>query len=468
MCTCNMVLPKLWLEVIQKYWEKRVPTDYPKTSSEFALEFKSKEVSEAVKLMEDKLNTEESIITTDVVPEGQRVGKYLGTYDVSSVAGKLVLISPEKVSSSDIDVLAFHYNEEQSTWEKIEDAQIVDGYVYGTLESFSPIAVFTVKKDTVFDESGEVFGYPTYIANGIQVVVIKNDNGETIVRDTYGKETVITEDTIIVGGTLDGTSVASTYVFAKGVKIRNIKAGSYSEESVVKIDEVTCVVEDSEITGGITGGGFNCRVEKALFNIKNVKSNFFGSGESYWKKLSKDSNNMDTIGLGSNSWIKDANINIEDSEIDILYAGGNTGYLYVQNTDTYIKGGKYGYVTIGGSNGKTDNSDIYIADATVTTFQTVNRGIVDSGKATIKNCKIEKLFAISDSEDSSVNGSANSVHLDITGGSITLFVGNNGGEQVDILKAKEIIKALKISRTTEVVYAEGNTQSILKDIIRIK
>ena len=88
MCTCNMVLPKLWLEVIQKYWEKRVPTDYPKTSSEFALEFKSKEVSDAVKLMEDKLNTEESIITTDVVPEGQRIGKYLGTYDESSVAGK--------------------------------------------------------------------------------------------------------------------------------------------------------------------------------------------------------------------------------------------------------------------------------------------------------------------------------------------------------------------------------------------
>lgn len=468
---CNMILPKLWLEVIHKYWDKKVPSDYPKTSSEFALKFDSEETAEAVKVMEDKLNTEESIITEDMISEGQRLGKYLGTYNVSSIAGKLTLLSPEKVSNSDIGVLAFHYNEENTEWEKVEDAQIIDGYVYGTLESFSPISIFTIKRDTVFDEAGEVFGSPTYIANGIPITVTKDENDETIVKDSNGKEVVITEDTIIVGGTLDGTSVDSTSVFVKGVKIKNVKAGSYSnsENIVIKIGKISCTIEDSEITSGITGASFNCRVEEAVFNIKNTKSNFFGSGESFWKKFGKDSNSMDTIGMGSKAWVKNVVVNIEDSEINILYAGGNTGYYYVQNVEVNIKGGKYNYITMGGSNGKTDRSVINISDASVPeSFQTVNRGIVEYGKAVITNCKIGKLFTISDSQDSAVTGSANSVYLDITGGSVVLYVGNNGGEPVDILKAKEIINALKISRTTEVVYAESNTQSILKDIIRIK
>ena len=462
----NMVLPKLWLSVIQKYWEKKMPKYFPKSSSKFSLKFDSDEISEAVKIMEDKLNTEDSIITEDMFSEGQKIGNYLGTYNVTGEAGELTLLSPERVSNKDIDVLAFHYTENK--WEKIEDAKIDNGFVYGTLNSFSPIAIFTVRRDTVFDESGEVFGHPTYIANGIPITVTKNEDGEIIVKDANGKMTTVTEDTVIVGGSTDGTDVDTTSVFVKGVKIRSIKAGSHSKDKVVNVGLINCTVIDSEIERGITGGSCNCRVKIGKFDIKNTKASFFGVGESYWSEQKIDCNTMSGIGLGSNAWIKYGSVNIENSNIDIVYAGGNSGYLFCNSVIMNIDGGKYLYITTGGSNGKTLESTVNIKNADVNVFQTINRGIVGIGTANIINCNIDKLFTFGDSTDSTVNGHIDTVHMYVTGGNAKLFVGINDGKEQDIIHAKNNICSLIVSRSANVKYADKETESILKDIIRIK
>lgn len=464
---CNMVLPKLWLQRISKFWDKVVPEDYPETSSEFSLKFSSDEVSNAVKSMEDELNTENSIITEDMISEGERLGGYLGTYDVSGTAGELTLISPEKVSSYDIGVVAFHYNEADSNWEQIEDAQIIDGYVYGTVESFSPIAIFTIRKDTIFQENNELIGTPVYVANGIPIVITKNENGEVVVKDANGKETIVPEDTSIVCGTIDGTDVESTSVFAKGITLKRIKTGSYSVDGIVKVGKISCTVEDCELTSGISGGSFNCRVEDAEFNVKNTTSYFFGTGESIIGN--KDSNKFENLGLGSNAWIRNAVVNIENSNIEILYAGGNTGYFYVHNVDMTVKGGKYKYVTTGGSNGLSNSIKLNISDAEIELYQSVNRGIVNESKAKITNCKVEKLYTTFSGEITEPSsGTVKSVNMDITGGEITLYAGNNNKIPLDAITAKEIIKTLKISRTTTVNYGETNTLSVLGDIIKIK
>ena len=122
-------LPKIWAARIQKYWAKILPTDYPKSSSSFNTSF-SAEDKPLVDKMEEDLGTESSILV-DVVEEGFYPSNYFGTWDVEGEAGELTLLSPEPVDLDGGSLIAMHLNGE--TWEQIEDAQIIDGYAWGTL-----------------------------------------------------------------------------------------------------------------------------------------------------------------------------------------------------------------------------------------------------------------------------------------------------------------------------------------------
>lgn len=64
----NIVLPKLILARIQKYWDKTVPTDYPASDVSFSLKFADAKVKEAVDTFEDALETEDAPIKP-FVPE---------------------------------------------------------------------------------------------------------------------------------------------------------------------------------------------------------------------------------------------------------------------------------------------------------------------------------------------------------------------------------------------------------------
>lgn len=462
----GIILPKLWLQRIQRYWDLKIPDDYPKnTAAEFSLTFENETIAKAVKTMEDNLNTKKSIITEDMIPETKRLGDYIGTYNVTGEPNELTLLSPEKVSDSVVDILAFHYNGKK--WERIEDAHIENNYVYGTLSSFSPISLFTIKRDTVYNEMDPVIGTPTYIANGISIIVGTNDNNETVVTDANGKETVVSSDCVIVGGTLDGTDIDSVSIYAKGAKFKSIIAGSKSPDNIVNVNKISLTIIDCEIASVITLGSYNCRVNDAKVKIENTKSQAFGVGESWCNKLKKDSNTMDNIGYASPTWIKNASVEINNCDIFVLYAGGNSGYLFVDNVDMTINGGKYGYVTTGNSNGKVNNSKITINNSEVEVYQTTNRGIVYNSKSIINNCNVKKLYIGGESTDSAVNGIINNMHLNITGGKFELCNGTNGGILLDNISAKDVISALKISRTCDFEYSEGSA-SVLGEYIRIK
>lgn len=467
MSNCKMVLPKLSLQRVQRFWDKTVPTDYPLSNTEFSLSFDSDEVTVAVKSMEEALNTESSIITNDMVTTGQRIGSYLGTYNVTGEPGVLSLISPEKVSDNAIGVLAFHYNEETKAWDKIENVEIKDGYVYATLYSYSPIAIFTIKRDTVLDESTDLLGAPLFVANGIPVVIKKNENDEIVATDANGKETIIPSNCIIIGGTVDGSDIDSASVFINGVKLKEVIGGSINTEKNMKVKSINVTIENSEVIN-IFGGRYNCRVEENNFTIINTKCKYFGVGGSYLDTIKKDSNTLMSIGLGSNSWSKKANINIKNCIIDTLYAAGSTGYFYAKDSTVNINGGKYHYVITGGSNGKSENMIVNISNAEVDTYQTVNRGIVNNCKSVINNCIIDKLFVAADSFDPTVNGSVSGINYDITGGKVTLYAGTNNGKVLDTLTAHNIVDSLKISRTTELLYGESNTIYVIGDLIKIK
>lgn len=362
---CNMILPKLWLERIQCYWDKKIPKDIPETESEFSFYFDSTETKNSVKEMENKLNTEESIITADMVEDGTRLGNYLGTYNVSGPTGVSTLISPVKLSDDIINVLAFHYNEEDKTWNKIENTEIKDGYVYATLESFSPISVFTIKKDSVYYETSDIFNAPIYVANGIPITCKKNENGENVIRTSEGKETIVPNNCTIIGGSIDGTNIESTSIFIDGVTLLYVNAGSFSEKEIVTVKNTSCVIKNSVISSGISGGHFNCRINNAKFDLDNVKSASFTVGQSYWDEKKKDCNKKDDLGLQSNSWLLNADVTINNSNILSLFNGGGPGYFYAKGSNLIAKNSTFEYVITGGSNGRTDCSNAELENCKV-------------------------------------------------------------------------------------------------------
>jgi hypothetical protein len=487
----NMILPKLWVARIPQIWDKIIDEDsLPKDSkSKFSQYFNDENEKAAVKKMEDSINTEDSVIKEDMIPENTVIGSCLGTYYVTvesddteevvalsdeednTPVAKAVVLSPETVNNkNDINILALSYDKETDVWNKVEDAEIKeDNYVWGSLTKSAPVTVFTVRKDTVLLEENDLFGGPTFVGNGVPIVISTKEDGSIIVTDARGKETPITNSTVIIAGSVDGSDLESTSVTVVGTTLNNVvKGGSYSKEKEnVRVKDIKVFVKDSTLKGGVSGSGFNTKVDNLSFKIQNSKVDFMGAGESWLQSIKKDCNSKDNLGFGSKAYCKKCTMNIENSDISLLYLSGNSGYLYVDDTECTINGGSCDYIITGGSNGRTNNAKLIANDFKSQYFQTTNRGVVNHATAKFNNCTIDKFFVAGDSTDSTVNGTVDKVDIDITGGKIGLYAGTQGGKTLTTEQAKEIINTLKISRSTEVEYKE-NSDKILADNIRIK
>ena len=258
-------LPWIKEAIIPEYWYKGIPTDYPASSSNFSLIMTEAE-KEAVKEMEENINTEESIIDPEIIPENSALGKYLGTFDVTGEAGVETLLSPVRVPSDVTGVAAYHYNEEEDKWTQIESATVKDGYVWGTLEEFSPIAVFTFRRDSYFVENDPNFKTPVFVCAGIATKIYKDEEDKIIAEDGYGKKTEITEGTIVVGGTIDGSSLNSTSLYVGAVKLYKIIGGSYcmttDEAYKNHIGKIELICDGAESTQAITGAGVWCSADE--------------------------------------------------------------------------------------------------------------------------------------------------------------------------------------------------------------
>lgn len=480
MSKCKMILPKLWLQAIPRYWDKKVPSDYPETGVEFSTYFESKKVQDAVNTMESALNTEESIVKEEMITDGNALGSYVGTYDVSGTPGESVLLSPEKIDPSASGVLAFHYNKESSNWDQIKDVEIKDGYAYGKIESFSPIAVFTLKKAPYLDNEIKLSskGYPTFVCNGVECTFKGKDNENNTVTDADCNTYEVPVNAMVVAGTVDGTDLDFAHVtFTDNAKIAGVVfSGSVSEKAPVNVKKAVIDMDgygdnSEELQGTFGAAGYNCTVEKAVFNIKNSKFYAIGGGNTIVSSFKPvDSNNIDggdveydTLNLSSPCKSKDTLINIENSEADTVYGGLSSGSGYTYNAVVNIKGGKFKVVCTGGSNGVTTNDAAYVEDTEIATFIHTNRGHDINAKSKITNSTIENLWLAADNLETDT-GLVESVECEVVGGKVTLNAGNYNGEAIDISKAKEIVKKLSVSKSTDLTYGEG-AEEILKDII---
>lgn len=450
MFVCKHELPKIWQGRVQKYWDKLLPAGYPSSSSTFSTSFKSDAALVAVEKMEDELNTE-NCIALEAIPENTFVSSYVGVYDVEGTPGEYTLLCPEKVSSENVVVL--HYNENKDAWETVKEVEVIDGYVWGKLESFSPIAVFEYKNDIMIVDGPIVGPHKdcelVVVGNGNPMKVYGEDDKVFVVGPT-GVPVEITKKANIIGGSIDGTALESTDVTIEGVKNQNIIARVYGGSSFdnseevpfTTVESVNVKVIDSELNL-VTGSVGAVRVDTSNVTIKDSKVTNVATGQSMITGIRDASVSGVDPDFSCNVWVKNSNLVVSNSEIELLFTAGNAGNQYTNNAYCKAEDSKIGWFTAGGgSNGKTDFDIAEIVNCEIKVFQTVNRGKVGSVKTKIDNCSIENLYIGGETEDKTVTGTTGLVKLDIVAGTYNIVAGTDGGE---VITNNDIVEYIKIS-----------------------
>lgn len=454
-------LPKIWMGRIQKYWDKTMPSDFPISSSVFSFKFETEEIRETVVEMEESIGTEDCPVN-EFVPEGTIISGYSGTYDVSAEPGLFTLLSPEPAQSD--NVIAMHYNVETEAWEQIEDAKVVNGYVWGTLESFSPVAIFTYRKDIHLetDIGISTISYANYlVCEGNIVKIYLDDEGKTIASsESTGTKIELTQKTLVIGGSADGSAIRKTNLAFVGLKnnaiVNKVIGGSiFVGDDFTTVDEVNVSGFDTVI-GCLTGSYGAVRTMKVNFNLNNVLLAWLGCGEGYA--------NIGTINptFASRCWAKEVNMNLINVKCGLTFLGQNCEYFYVDSTKGYVEGGEHEYLIMGGSNDGTKDSVIEVKDAKVGIFQTTNRGNVANCKAKFYgNNEVENLFVGGDATDSTVTGTTGKLRYDITGpGTYNIVNGTEAGTLLTADVAKDIVDVIKVSRSSNITIDNS-----LKDIL---
>lgn len=465
-------LPKVWLGRIQKYWDKIMPADFPHSSSEFSFKFDTEEVSAAVVKFEEELGTEESVIST-LIPEGNFLTNYFGTYNVTGVPGELTLLSPQKMDTKD-EVTAIHYDNEADEWSVIEDTQIIDGYVWGTLESFSPIAIIASRKEVHLEtEVDGIKGVSSFIVcEGNPVKVIYGTEATYVLNLASGKRFEVPRKTYLIGGSIDGREIESTSITLKNVLssafVSKIIGGSvynYADETIApaKVGTINVYMEKSAV-GALTGSIGAVRTEQVNYNLIDSVAGWIGCGESFAEV------NTPNPSFGSRSWTKNVKYNLKNSKSQIVFCGQNCEYHYVDNTECIIDGGKYDYVINGGSNASTGTSTITASNAKIGIYQSTNRGNVKSATAKFTDCIVDNLFVGGDATDKTVTGTTENIKITINAGSgeYNIVNGTEAGELLTKEQIKEIVTYVKVSRNAGTVNISDEFRALLGDKYIIK
>ena len=472
----DALLPKIWLQKLPGFGELTIPKNYPESSSEFSLDF-TPEDAEVIREMEANLGTEDSIITPEMVPDREAVGGYLGTFDVTGEAGVETLLSPIAVPSTAVNAIAMHYTDNE-TWNQIEDAHIVDGYVYGTVDSFSPIAVFVTRRDTFIDDTKYCSAFKALICNGIPVYIHLDDEGKPVAEDGYGKVIDLEGVGQVIGGSIDGTDLDSTSITIDGVNtIDGIRAGSFSDDldNVAHVKKAVVTIKNVDNRKlGVTGGYYGSITDEFIFNVENSTYNWSGAGESIWQMApssvtNKDSGTGDSLSKGRT---KKYVLNAKDSKAVLVYLGCNCGLAYNDLNEGHVDGCEFGYLITGGSNGGTNKSSVEVKNSKIDIFQTNNRGYINQvDKATFKDCEVTHLFVAGDSTDSTVTGVTKHIgKIEVNGESDVIFyVGTQNGQLIaNHAELAELVDKIAISRDAKFEFGDENGASLFGDSISIK
>lgn len=306
-----------------------------------------------------------------------------------------------------------------------------------------------------------------FFANGAPIVISEVDGNTTI---TWNGGSQIVPNTVSVFGGGNGGNYNSSKITMKSGTVQNLVAGGlvYSADKSSTVTTANVIINGGTISNAVAGGGyFNAKVNKSNIQMNGgtaltVQGGGMASGKidgvNYSVGTKEDSEN-------SPNRTEIANVTINGGKVTYGVFGGGQGYSYTGTVNLTISDGDMSnsYVTAGGSNGYTGTANVKLTGGKIGVYQSVNRGTLDNATVRVAGSTIGKFYVGGETEDKSVTGVINNIHVHLLGGTIgALDSGTGNGTQITIdnknyeVDATNFVKITDNKIATSIIYFDYN------------
>lgn len=223
-----------------------------------------------------------------------------------------------------------------------------------------------------YDESVKAF-----FANGTPVTVeARTDGHDGALIKWDGGEKAVPADTSVFGGSHESDEkLESTNVTVNGGSLHNVFGGGLHKSSV---GNSLVIINGGKFTGFIQGGG------ASSYTATCGHTQYAGD---------KD---------GATTVVDNAIVVINGGEIAKDVFGGGEGISYTKKASVTVNKsftGNIRYVTLGGSNGYTDDATALLKGGKIKVLQSVNRGFMETAEITVNGAEIENAYASAEGDD---------------------------------------------------------------------
>lgn len=223
-----------------------------------------------------------------------------------------------------------------------------------------------------YDESVKAF-----FANGTPVTVeARTDGQDGALIKWDGGEKAVPADTSVFGGShASDEKLESTNVTVNGGSLHNVFGGGLHKSSV---GNSLVIINGGKFTGFIQGGG------ASSYTATCGHTQYAGD---------KD---------GATTVVDNAIVVINGGEIAKDVFGGGEGISYTKKASVTVNKsftGNIRYVTLGGSNGYTDDATALLKGGKIKVLQSVNRGFMETAEITVNGAEIENAYASAEGDD---------------------------------------------------------------------
>ena len=223
-----------------------------------------------------------------------------------------------------------------------------------------------------YDESVKAF-----FANGTPVTVeARTDGHDGALIKWDGGEKAVPADTSVFGGShASDEKLESTNVTVNGGSLHNVFGGGLHKSSV---GNSLVIINGGKFTGFIQGGG------ASSYTATCGHTQYAGD---------KD---------GATTVVDNAIVVINGGEIAKDVFGGGEGISYTKKASVTVNKsftGNIRYVTLGGSNGYTDDATALLKGGKIKVLQSVNRGFMETAEITVNGAEIENAYASAEGDD---------------------------------------------------------------------
>ena len=223
-----------------------------------------------------------------------------------------------------------------------------------------------------YDESVKAF-----FANGTPVTVeARTDGQDGALIKWDGGEKAVPADTSVFGGSHESDEkLESTNVTVNGGSLHNVFGGGLHKSSV---GNSLVIINGGKFTGFIQGGG------ASSYTATCGHTQYAGD---------KD---------GATTVVDNANVIINGGEIEKDVFGGGEGISYTKKASVTVAKsftGNIRYLTLGGSNGYTDDATALLLGGKIKVLQSVNRGFMETAEITVNGAEIENAYASAEGDN---------------------------------------------------------------------